>query len=158
MPFKKTAHAIGKKQTPMPGPASAAYKKIVAAKKTAASKKAVSKKRHKSSAAFSTTKSRQQVVERVRRDIWASVQQINEAIINLALCGNAAAAKALFDFAGVYSLPEPDGEASVAPAPAAAPVASAAAASPTPLNPVDAFFKSIGIDAPCDEHEPDMAA
>jgi len=40
------------------------------------------------------------------------------------------------------------------PAPALASTADADAA---PLNPVDAFFKSIGVEPPCDEPEPDMA-
>lgn len=77
---------------------------------------------------------------------------INDAIIKLALCGNYNAAKALFDFAGVYSLP--DGEPAIASAtpPAAANVDDA------PLNPVDAFFQSIGVRPPSAEPQPDMAA
>jgi hypothetical protein len=82
----------------MPGPASATYRKIIAARQSVSAAKPV-KKHGKSSTAFSSLKARQQVVERVKRTIWASVLEINEAIINLALCGNYSAAKALFDFA-----------------------------------------------------------
>jgi len=165
MPFIKRSFPPGKKQTPMPGPNSAAYKKLLAATKGAATKPAsghapanptsakAGKKSHKLSASFSSLKSRQRIVERVKRAIWASVTEINDAIIKLALCGNYTAARALFDFAGVYSLPAPD-EANALAAPAPASTVDADAA---PLNPVDAFFKSIGVEPPCDEPEPDMA-
>jgi len=165
MPFIKRSSSPGKKQTPMPGPNSPAYKKLLAAAKGAATTAASGhapanpasskpgKKPHKLSASFSSLKSRQRIVERVRRAIWAAVADINDAIINLALCGNYNAARALFDFAGVYSLPAPD-QAIAMPAPALASTADADAA---PLNPVDAFFKSIGVEPPCDEPEPDMA-
>ncbi len=153
MPFKSSAPPAAKKQTPMPGPASATYKKIIAARQSVAAVKP-GKKRPKSSNAFTSLKARQQVVERVKRTIWASVLEINEAIINLALCGNYSAAKALFDFAGVYSLPDPGDDSMPAAAVMAIPQASKETAA---TNPVDAFFKSIGIEPSC-EPEPDMAA
>ncbi|HUK43383.1 MAG TPA: hypothetical protein VLW48_02960 [Candidatus Bathyarchaeia archaeon] len=145
----------GKKQTPMPGPNSAAYKKIVAAKKKAkaASRKGGKNKAAKSGAAFSSLKSRQMLVERVKRQIWASVLRINDAIISLALAGNFNAAKALFDFAGVYSLPEPENEnANVAPV-AAAPTALGDAP-----DPVETFFRSIGVQPPDAQPQPGVVA
>ncbi len=152
MPFTKSV--AGKKQAPMPGPKSTAYKKIIAASQRAiAGKSAGAKKRPKTSL-FSTLKSRQMIVERIKREIWASVQEINQAIINLALCGNYNAAKALFDFAGVYNLPSPEEAATPLPAPSAGSPAIAVA----PPSPVDAFFNSIGIRPVGDELEPEMAA
>ncbi|HZP25297.1 MAG TPA: hypothetical protein VFB04_17790 [Terriglobales bacterium] len=148
MALIKNMPAGGKKQAPMPGPNSAAYKKIVAAKKAAnsASKAANgTKKTSRPAAAFSSLKSRQMLVERIKRAIWASCLEINDAIISLAKAGNCGAAKALFDFAGVYSLPAPEGEnAKLAPIPitAAQPGADAAA-----VDPMDAFFRSIGMPA-----------
>ncbi len=153
MPSKNSVVPAAKKQTPMPGPASATYRKIIAARQNVAAAKPV-KKHPKSSTAFSSLKARQQVVERVKRTIWASVLEINEAIINLALCGNYSAAKALFDFAGVYSLPDPGDDSVPAAAVMALPQASKETAA---TNPVDAFFKSIGIEPSC-EPEADMAA
>ena len=154
MPSKNSAVLAAKTQTPMPGPASAAYKKIIAARQGVAVSKP-GKKRPKSSTAFSSLKARQQVVERVKRTIWASVLEINEAIINLALCGNYSAAKALFDFAGVYSLPDPGDDC----APAVAVMTAPAATNETVANnPVDAFFKSIGIEPSCAQPEPAAAA
>jgi hypothetical protein len=159
MPFIKSAKPFGKKQAPMPGPNSAAYKKIIAARKSAASgKPAAARSRQKAtkSALFSTLKSRQLVIERVKREIWASVHAINHAIISLALAGNYNAAKALFDFAGVYNLPSP--EEAATPAAVPAPSVGSPATQNVPPNPVDAFFKSIGIEPVGDEPEPDMAA
>jgi hypothetical protein len=159
MPFIKNSAAPASKQAPMPGPNSAAYKKLLAANHAAkAAKTSVSQpadKRHKFSSAFSSLKSRQRIVERVKRAIWAKVLDINEAIIALALLGNYNAAKALFDFAGVYSLPasddQPTAHSSVS-APASAPAADTA-----PPNPIESFFRSIGVAPPCDEPDPDMA-
>ncbi|MGA2906004.1 MAG: hypothetical protein ABSD98_19425 [Candidatus Korobacteraceae bacterium] len=166
MPFTKHSAASGKKQAPMPGPNSAAYKKLLAAGKGAAAKTASGNTAAKTSAsqpgaqsprpstAFSSLKSRQRVVERVNRAIWASVLKINEAIIKLALAGNYNAAKALFDFAGVYTLPtSDDNNSSAASASAAAPAPADAA----PANPIESFFRSIGVAPPCDEPEPDIA-
>jgi hypothetical protein len=94
-------------------------------------------------------------VERIKREIWAAVQQINQAIINLALAGNYNAARALFDFAGVYNLPAPEEAAPANPLPASP---ESAATPPTSPHPVDAFFRSIGIEPVGDEPEPAMAA
>lgn len=160
MPFIKSAVPAGKKQAPMPGPQSAAYKKIVAARKNAAAKSANAKRANKrpKTSLFSTLKSRQLMVERVKREIWASVHEINQAIINLALCGNYSAAKALFDFAGVYSLPSPEEGAASASFPASSFESTTPAISTAAPNPVDEFFKSIGIEPAGDEPEPGMAA
>jgi len=148
MPFKKRSGAAGRKQAPVPGPASAAYKKIVARKSVAKSGKA--RKHPRPVAAFSSLKSRQMLVERIKREIWASVVKINDAIISLALAGNYNAARALFDFAGVYSLPEAIPEQPRGSLTAAAPVAMHAPEAPNPgdpnVDPVDAFFRSIGED------------
>ena len=116
----------GKKQASVPGPNSAAFKKILAAKNSKSASSNGGKKKPKT-AAFSSLKSRQMLVERIKREIWASVVKINDAIISLAMAGNFQAAKALFDFAGVYSLPEPENEnaAAVAMNSVSAPVATA---------------------------------
>ena len=156
MPFTKGSRANSSRQAPMPGPNSPAYKKLAAARKALADKRAATatRKRQKSSAAFSSLKSRQMIVERVKRAIWASVLDINEAIINLALAGNYMAAKALFDFAGVYTLPAPEDSSAAAAAPAPLP----AVATPAPVNQIDAFFRSIGIESPIEEPLPNAAA
>jgi len=160
MAFIKSSAAVGKRQAPIPGPNSAAYRKVVAGKKNgakrargAAGKPCVGKerKRPRSTTAFASLKARQRLVERLKREIWASVLKINEAIINLALAGNFNAAKALFDFAGVYSLPAvEDEEASTA-------TAGATATEPAAQDPVDAFFRSIGVPPSCAEPEPGVA-
>lgn len=142
----KSSGASGRKQAPVPGPGSAAYKKIVA--KQSARNTITTRKRPRSTAAFSSLKSRQAVVERIKREVWASVVKINDAIINLALAGNYNAAKALFDFAGVYSLPEAEEEkqtvnASAAPALSAPEPVKRGAAD---VDPVEGFFRSIGED------------
>jgi len=157
MAFLKSSSS-GKKQTPMPGPNSAAYKKIVAARKNAKAAeqakpapKMNDKKRPRSAAAFSSLKSRQKLVERIKREIWASVMRINHAIIKLAAAGNLQAAKALFDFAGVYSLPPIDDENAEAALEGNADSASGEAR----LDPVEGFFRSIGVPA-CPEPEPSL--
>jgi hypothetical protein len=160
-----------KKQASMPGPNSSAYKKFLAAQKGAAPNSASGhtpspsvsqsgEKRHKLSSAFSSIKSRQRIVERVKRAIWAKVLEINDAIINLALVGNYSAAKALFDFAGVYTLPTTDDDAPSAPSvsqPAPAPAADAGAGA-DPMKQVEAFFRSIGVAPPRDPPEPNLPA
>jgi len=141
----------GKKQASMPGPNSPAYKKLLAAKRGASkeSDKPGPKSGGTPSKAFSSLRARQRIVEQVKRAIWAKVREINDAIITLALAGNYLAAKALFDFAGVYSLPALDTEpptpalAAADPAPAAAP-----GADPEFSNPINAFFRSIGVEPP----------
>jgi len=160
MAFLKSFPAVGKKQAPVPGPNSAEYKKIVAGKKAAAGKAGAggkhasgrsAKKRPRASKAFSSLKSRQMLVERIKREIWASVLKINDAIISLALAGNYPAAKALFDFAGVYSLPSIDDEDANG-----APVAAEPAGSAVAPDPVDAFFRSIGVQPASAKPEPGM--
>jgi hypothetical protein len=143
-----TKHSSGKKQASMPGPNSPAYKKLLAARNPSKdSGKLESKSAGKPSKSFSSLRSRQRIVEQVKRAIWAKVVAINDAIIALALAGNYLAAKALFDFAGVYSLPAPDAEP---PAPALAAVDAPAAASvdDPEFNPINAFFRSIGVEPP----------
>ncbi len=160
MPFIKHSAAPATKQAPMPGPNSPAYKKLLAANHGAAKAAKTSmsqpgEKPHKFSSAFSSIKSRQRIVERVKRAIWASVLSINDAIIKLALAGNYNAAKALFEFAGVYSLPTSDDASTAAVSTSAlAPAPAAGTASP---NPIESFFRSIGVPPPCDEPDPDMA-
>jgi hypothetical protein len=146
MAFLNSSAPGGKKQASMPGPNSPTYKKIIAATKAAkggCGKPAAgetARKHPKSGAAYSSVKARQALVERVKRQIWAAVTEINEAIIALAKAGNFNAAKALFDFAGVYSLPVPGDEATKT----AADVAPSAEGQPQE-DPVDTFFRSIGI-------------
>jgi hypothetical protein len=162
MPFTKKSPPSGKKQASIPGPNSAAYKKLLAAQRGAAKDtdhpaSTSGSKPPRISKAFSSLRSRQRIVEQVKRAIWAKVRLINDAIINLALAGNYLAAKALFDFAGVYSLPSPDGE-STAPALAADPAPAAAPADdPVPNDPINAFFRSIGVEPPGDA-QPDIVA
>ncbi len=141
-----TKHSSGKKQASMPGPNSPAYKKLLAARPNSKdSGKPESKSAAKPSKAFSSLRARQRIVELVKRAIWAKVREINDSIINLALAGNYLAAKALFDFAGVYSLPTPDSEP---PAPALAAVAAPPVDDPESNNPINAFFRSIGVEPP----------
>ncbi len=160
MPFTKRTSVTGKKQASMPGPKSATYKKIIAARKRAMAGKFATprgaKKRPKTPL-FSTLKSRQMIVERIKREIWTSVQEINQAIINLALAGNYSAAKALFDFAGVYSLPSPEEAAPAVALPSPSPSPEPAAPTSHPSNSIDAFLSSIGMEPVRDEPEPDMA-
>lgn len=144
MASMKTAAPSGKKQACVPGPKSAAYKKVLAAKKGIAGK--TRRLGTKAGSAYASVKSRQMLVERMKREIWAAVLEINQAIIGLAELGNFQAAKALFDFAGVYSLPEPvEKETTVA--------AEPQTAQSKPVDPVDAFFRSIGVPAPACESE-----
>jgi hypothetical protein len=141
-----------KKQASMPGPNSPAYKKLLAAQHSAPARNSdqpASKPGSNSSRAFSSLRSRQRIVEQVKRAIWAKVVAINDAIITLALAGNYLAAKALFDFAGVYSLPSPEQEPPTAARAATDPPATAAAEDPELNNPINAFFRSIGVEPPC---------
>lgn len=150
MPFTKKS-TTGKKQAAIPGPNSAAYKKLLAAQHRASkdSDKPESKSGNKPSKAFSSLRSRQRIVDQVKRAIWAKVREINDAIINLALAGNYLAAKALFDFAGVYSLPSPEQESPTPALAAADPAAAAPGDDPDLSNPINAFFRSIGVEPPC---------
>ena len=153
-----------KKQAPMPGPNSAAYKKLLAAgtaaKSTSAPKNnhkakrtGAPKKHRKSPLAHGSLKSKQMTVERMKRAIWTSAQKINESIIRLAGMGNLPAAKELYDFADVYdvlSLGDEPAPAAAAPppAPAAAPAAPAACATTLdgmPIERIERFFDHLGI-------------
>lgn len=146
----------GRKQAPVPGPNSAAFKKIVAAKKSRATEGSKSRKSGSKKVArddeFSSVESRRMLVERLKQKIWASMLNINDAIINLALAGNFNAAKALFDFAGVYSLPQPGDENAKA-APIVGPLSAG-----EELDPVEAFFRSIGVEPPDAQPEPGTVA
>ena len=93
--------------------------------------------------------------------IWRHLEEINSAIIKLAESGSYLAAKTLFDFAGLYTLPPLEEEA----APSALPAALAAGGAPSPspepppVNRVEAFLKTLGLDPLSDEEpEPDVAA
>ncbi len=153
MPFVKSSKRFGKK----PAPPSA--KKTVAKKpvtKPITDSKS-NRKRSKSSAPFTTIKSKQLTVEKMKRSIWESLLKINEAIINAASNGNLASAKELFQFAGVYSLPNPDEENAAA---VALPVAGAAPETlpePALVHPIDLFFKKIGVEPSCLEPEAEVA-
>jgi hypothetical protein len=143
-----TKHSSGKKQASMPSPNSPAYKKLLAARPNSKDSGKPESKSPKPSKSFSSLRARQRIVELVKRAIWAKVREINDSIINLALAGKYLAAKALCDFAGVYSLPTPDSEP---PAPALAAVDAPTAApvdDPDFNNPINAFFRSIGVEPP----------
>jgi len=156
MAFLKNAKASGKKPASMPGPKSAAYKKLAAAKKN---EKSEARKKKKPRAAVVSLKAKQALVERIKRKIWDSLQEINDAILLLAKAGNCTAAKALYDFAGVYSLPAPqDGNAEAKAAPVPVPVLPANAVAEAELDPVEGFFRSIGVEPPNPELEPELVA
>ena len=107
-------------------------------------------------------KSRQQAVERAKVQIWRHLEEINGAIIKLAESGSYLAAKTLFDFAGLYTLPPLEEEAAPSALPAAlaaAQVAPSPSPEPPPVNRVEAFLKTLGLDPLSDEEpEPDVAA
>jgi dGTP triphosphohydrolase len=117
----------------------------------------------KSGLAFSTAESRRRALERVKCAIWGNLAEINDGIMNLAKAGNYSAAKALFDLAGVYTLPvERAGEAEAA-GPAAAEEmreapAEAEDAASEPERRAREFYRTLGMKPPEDEPEPDMAA
>lgn len=113
--------------------------------------------------AFSTVKSKQLAVGRLKRAIWMAAQDINSALINAAAAGHLATAKELFNFAGVYAVPgEQESNAPFEPAPAAAaPVAAAAAAGAAtingmPIERINRFFDNLDI--PPSTAEPEEAA
>jgi hypothetical protein len=139
--------------------------KGVSASKRVAQKKAASssvsaktlRKNRRHIAAFSSLKSRQQAVERAKMQVWRHLQEINGAIIKLAESGSYLAARTLFDFAWVYSLPPLEDEAAPAALPASPPAGESAA--PQPVNRVEAFLQSLGLNPLSDEEpEPDIAA
>jgi hypothetical protein len=167
MPLKNSA-ASGKKPAPAPR-STVPNSKRLAVKKSGAAKKNrkarasthAAKKAHRHTAAFSTLKSRQQAVERAKLQIWRHLQEINSAIIKLAESGSYLAAKTLFDFAGLYTLPleEETAPNALPAAPAAAAGAPSTSPGPPPVNRVEAFLKTMGLDPLSDdEPEPDVAA
>jgi hypothetical protein len=168
MPLKNSVAPSAKKPTPAPRSAVSDSKGRAVKKSGAAQKKrkppasASTKKSRRHAAAFSTIKSRQQAVERAKVQIWRHLEEINGAIIKLAESGSYLAAKTLFDFAGLYTLPRLEEEAAPSALPAA-PTAAGGAPSPLPepppVNRVEAFLKTLGLDPLSDEEpEPDVAA
>jgi hypothetical protein len=118
MSVKNNAARPVKKPAPAPRSVVSASKRPAVKKngKAATSTKAA-KRARRHTAAFSTLKSRQQAVERAKLQIWRHLQEINGAIIKLAESGSYLAAKTLFDFAGLYTLPlEEETAASALPA------------------------------------------
>ncbi len=98
----KTLSRFRKKQAPTNIPRGSARKP--AAGNTKPRTKSVGNKSQKnsskSSAKYSSLKSKQMAVESAKRSIWASMQDITNALINHATTGNLSTAKELFDFAG----------------------------------------------------------
>ena len=168
MPLKNSTVPSGKMSAPAPRSAVSSSKRLAAKKGGAAKKNRkppastnAAKKAHRHAAAFSTIKSRQQAVERAKLQIWRHLEEINGAIIKLAESGSYLAAKTLFDFAGLYTLPPVEEEApSIAlPAAPAAGTAPSPSPEPPPVNRVEAFLKTLGLDPLSDEEpEPDVAA
>ena len=162
MPVKNSAVASGKMSRPAPRSAMSNSKHL-AVKKSAAKKNVKgagrpAKKARRHSTAFSTLSSRQQAVERAKLQVWRHLEEINGAVIKLAESGSYLAARTLFDFAGVYTLPPLEQE-TVASAVAAAPSAAAPSPGAPPSNRVEAFMKTLGLEELADdEPEPDVAA
>jgi len=114
--------------------------------KQAGSKNSKAKKSNKSSAKFASLKAKQMTIDKMKRTAWASMQKITESIIGAASSGNLAAAKEMYNLAGVYDVPLPDDEnAAAAVMPVPAPPAEVAAAKPASVHPIDAFFDKIGV-------------
>ena len=112
-------------------------------------------KNSKSSTKYSSLKSKQMAVENARRSIWSSMQNITEALISNAKTGNLSTAKELFDFAGGYSLAEPEDEnaaVAVPPAPVPEPVAE-----PAKVHPIDLFLNKLGIEPSTAQPESEVA-
>ena len=170
MPLKTSATPSAKKAI-LATHSAVSKGKPPAAKKSAPKKNAkrpVSKnalkraKRH--TGAFTTLKARQQAVERAKLQVWHHLQEINGAVIRLAESGSYLAARALFEFAGVYSLPPQEEDAATNCLPAAPPATEATPTQPPekpapPVNKIEAFLQTLGLDALSDEEpEPDVAA
>lgn len=171
MSLKNSGVPSGK--TPASAPRGAVSKgKPLALKKSATAKKnakpsasaGAPKEARRHTTAFSTLKARQQAVQRAKLQIWRHLDEINGAVIKLAESGSYLAARTLFDFAGVYTLPPPEEESTAGclpPAPATTEAASAAPPekTPPPVNKIEAFLQTLGLDPLSDdEPEPDMAA
>lgn len=147
MALNKSGVLTGKRQTAMPSPKSAAYKRLASASKKRSAKKSSSAKtkaKQRNRAAYATVEERQRALERVKCLIWQQLDDISDGIIRLAVSGNYMAARALFDLAGVYSMPPQEDEPQVQALSEPAPPAEAANGSRTPPE-VDRFFRSIGI-------------
>jgi hypothetical protein len=169
MAFVKNSARSGKKAPAAPGPNGAGQKNIAATNKAKSAGTALTagkghglgkpgKKELRPGLPYSSLRSRQMLLEKLRRQIWASVADINGAIVQAALAGNLQAAKALFDFAGVYSLPEPQDEAAAAATPVKAATEPDGVQAQEPViaedvDPVDAYFRSIGMTAVEEERE-----
>ena len=171
MSLKNSATSSGKKLAPAPRSAVSKSKRLAPKKSGTAKKNAKApastnppKKAKRHTAAFSTLKSKQQAVERAKLQIWRHLQEINGAVIRLAESGSYLAARTLFDFAGVYTLPTLEEETAPSGLPAAPPATGSAPSqlpeqTPPPVNRVEAFLKTLGLDPLSDEEpEPDMAA
>ncbi len=171
MPLKTSAIPSGKKTaSAMHGviskPKHPTGKKSVPPKrngKPPAPRKAV-KKARRHPGAFSTLRARQQAVERAKLQIWRHLQEINGAVIRLAESGSYLAARTLFEFAGVYSLPPLEEDAATTCPPAAPPATEGAPSKPLEktapaVNKIEAFLQTLGVDTLSDEEpEPDVAA
>jgi hypothetical protein len=155
MPLVKSPNRFGKKQSSPSAKKSAAKK--TTRKPVVPVESKSNRKRTRSSAPFSSIRSKQLTVEKMKRSIWESLLKINDAIISAASNGNLASAKELFHFAGVYTLPNPDEEnaaTAALPPPIAAPETLT---EPAPVHPIDVFFKRIGVEPSCLEPEPEVA-
>ena len=162
MPVKNSAVPSGKTSAQAPRRAVSNSKPVMmkksAAKKTVKAAGRQAKKSRRHSAAFSTLSSRQQAVVRAKLQVWRHLEEINGAVIKLAESGSYLAARTLFDFAGVYTLPPVEQEAAAI-ALAAAPSAALPSPEAPPPNRVEAFLKTLGLDELSDdEPEPDVAA
>ena len=148
MSVVKTSSRFGKKQAPTSAPRGSARKtagkKAKAGAKTGGTK--LPKNNSKGSAKYSSLKSKQMVVENAKRSIWGSIQAITDALINNAERGNLSTAKELFDFAGVYSLTEPEDEnAAAASQPVTSPAVEVVTAEPVKVHPIDLFLNKLGV-------------
>ena len=171
MPFKNSAVSSGKKPALAPRSAGSMGKHLVEKKRASskrnakpAASKNVAKRGKRHPAAFSTLKSRQQAVQRAKLQIWRHLEEINGAVIKLAESGSYLAARTLFDFAGVYSMPPLEEEMAASALSATASTEAAGSQTtekmpPQPVNRVEAFLKTLGLDTLAeDEPEPDVAA
>lgn len=159
MPLLKNHTRFGKKQTATSTDRSASVRQPATGKKTKSAGKPATKpatRRSRSSAKFSSLKSRQMTVESAKRSVWAAMHNIMESLIRAASTGNLATAKELFNFAGVYSLPE-DECAVAAAAPVSAQDTIAPAAEPAMVHPIDLFFKKLGVEPSTADPEPEAA-
>ncbi len=171
MPLKISVPPSGKKPVAAPRSAISSRKRpsvkpsrLHKKKASALSSKSALKKVRHHGGAFATLKARQQAVERAKLQIWRHLPDINAAIIRLAESGSYLAARALFDFAGIYAVPPIEENTLTLGLPAAPPADEAAPAeSPEkmapPVNRIEAFLQTLGLDPLSDEEpEPDVAA